>query len=246
MAKSVANIYFARFFRSNAGLLLIIDTDAFGMEFALQDVTILWERFNSMNTNRFNYGSADPSNWANSMQGTILVSTERLNGSAFEKSVVLLMQDDVRGTFGVALNKPAGANVRTAWEKLTGSEATGEQSIVAGGPLQGPVFALHQMPDLSDVEMPGGLYVSAQVDKLQQLMMQFEEPYRIVIGVAGWKPGQLDKEVDSGCWYKLPMDLETVFDDPEWMWDSCLQDYGLQQVVDMVGIDLIPDDPDLN
>ncbi len=199
-----------------------------------------------MDAKRFNYGSSEISQKPNTLQGTLLVSTERLQGSRFEKAVVLLMQDDKRGTFGVALNKLAEPQVRTAWEKLTGAESDDERVVVSGGPLQGPVFALHQIPDLSDVAMPGGLHVSAQVDNLQQLMMQFENPYRIVVGVSGWKPGQLMNEVNAGYWYVMPVDVETIFDDPKWMWEVCLHEYGRQQIADIVGEQHIPEDPDLN
>lgn len=198
-----------------------------------------------MNSNRFDFGKNDPIKASNTMQGTLLVASDRLNGSKFERSVVLLMQNDKRGTFGVALNKPANESVRNAWKEITGSEDF-DEAIVAGGPLQGPVFALHQVPSLSDVEMPGGLHVSAQVEKLQQLMDQYESPYRIYVGVAGWQPGQLDTELDSGFWYTLPLDIATIFDDPEWMWEMCIQEYGRQQIADIIGVDDLPDDPSLN
>ena len=199
-----------------------------------------------MDAKRFNYGSTDLSQNPGNLQGTLLVSTERLHGSNFEKAVVLLMQDDKRGTFGVALNKPAEPKVRNAWEKLTGSQSSDDQIVVSGGPLQGPVFALHQNPALSDVAMPGGLHVSAQIEKLQQLMLQFDDPYRIVVGVSGWKPGQLISEVNSGFWYLMPLDTEAIFDDPQWMWEICLHEYGRQQIADIVGEHNMPDDPDLN
>ena len=74
-----------------------------------------------MNAKRFNYGASQLDPAKNSLQGSFLMSTERLNGSPFEKAVVLLMQDDKRGTFGVALNKIANEQVRSAWQKLTGT-----------------------------------------------------------------------------------------------------------------------------
>lgn len=188
-----------------------------------------------------------PGSVSNSPQlGQLLVATEKNCNSRFERTVILLMQHDNRGSFGVALNKPAGPTIKQAWQKLTGADNVDDQIIVAGGPLKGPVFALHQIPDLSDAEMPGGLHVSAEINKLQQLMEQFENPYRIVVGVAGWKQGQLDAELASGNWYVMPMDAETVFDDPQWMWDYCLQECGRQQIADVLGNDLFPDDPSLN
>ncbi|MEM9413519.1 MAG: YqgE/AlgH family protein [Planctomycetota bacterium] len=201
-----------------------------------------------MDTNRFNFGADSSKLHSNpiSFCGQLLVSTERLNGTGFEKSVVLLMQDDQRGTFGVALNKPANQKVKNAWSKLTGSEVGDDFRIVAGGPLQGPVFALHQNENLGDVAMPGGLYISAQIEKVQQLVQQQDDPYRIFVGVSGWQPGQLESELNSGYWYSLPLDVETVFDDPEWMWDFCLQEFGRNQIEDIVGECNMPDDPAMN
>jgi len=199
-----------------------------------------------MSNNRFNFGSDQSRTGSTSLKGTLLVSTERMQGSRFEKAVVLLMQDDDKGTFGVTLNKPANKKVRQAWTKLTGESISDQQEIVAGGPLQGPVIALHQDPTMYDLEMMGGLYVSAKVDKLQQLTNQFDNPYRIIVGIAGWKPGQLSNEVNDGCWYLLPFDVDLVFDDPEWMWDFCMQECGRHQIADIVGHDNIPFDPSLN
>ncbi len=198
-----------------------------------------------MNSNRFDFGAnVAPSNESNNY-GAFLVATEKLTGSKFERSVVLLMQDDQRGTFGVALNKPANESVRTAWKQLTGAD-TSDAPLVAGGPLQGPVFALHQLPSLSDVEMPGGLHVSAQVENIQQLVEQYESPYRIFVGIAGWQPGQLQDELESGLWYSLPLDVATVFDDPDWMWEMCVQEYGRLQIEEIIGQEIWLDDPSLN
>jgi len=148
-----------------------------------------------------------------------------------------MMQHDNRGTFGVAVNKLATKKVAAAWQKLTGAEPIEDQLVVAGGPLQGPVIALHQLPELCDVAMPGGIFVAAQVEKLHELI-QHEDPYRIVVGIAGWQQGQLQQELNAGCWYVLPSDATTVFDEPDWIWESC--------IANLIGYDEFPDDPTLN
>ena len=107
------------------------------------------------------------------------------------------------------------------------------------------MIALHQVPDLCDVAMPGGIFVAAQIDKLHELI-KYEDPNRIVVGIAGWKHGQLQDELNSGCWYMLPSDAATVFEDPEWMWDFCIDECGRQQIADLIGNDEFPDDPTCN
>ena len=193
-------------------------------------------------TNRFQSEKFPASN---PFQGMLLVATPKLDETRFERSVVLLMQHDDRGTFGVAINKPANDSVKSVWEELTGAEPVEDQLVVAGGPLQGPVIALHQLKDLSDVAMPGGIYVSAQIEKLHELI-KYEDPYRIVVGIAGWQRGQLQEELSSGCWYVLPSDADMVFEDPEWMWEYCIDECGRQQIVDLIGGDWFPDDPTMN
>lgn len=191
---------------------------------------------------RFSFSERSPKNL---LQGKLLVATPKLDATRFERSVILLMQHDKRGTFGVAINKPATDQVRSAWEHLTGSDPAEDQMIVAGGPLKGPVIALHQVPDLCDVAMPGGIFVAAQIEKLNELA-RHEDPYRIVVGLAGWKNEQLKSELESGCWYMMQSDADTVFEDPEWMWDFCIDECGRHQIAELIGHNGFPDDPTMN
>ena len=93
--------------------------------------------------------------------------------------------------------------------------------------------------------MPGGIFVAAQVDKLNELA-KYEDPYRVVVGLAGWKNEQLKSELESGCWYIMQSDAETVFDDPEWMWECCIDECGRQQIANLIGGYNFPDDPSCN
>ena len=193
-------------------------------------------------SNRFSKTNLSPQK---GIQGKLLVATPKLDSTKFERSVILLMQHDDRGTFGVTINKPSTDRVKSAWENLTGAVPADDQLILAGGPLQGPVIALHQVPDLCDVAMPGGIFVAAQMEKLNELA-KYEDPYRIVVGLAGWKNGQLKSELESGCWYMMPSNADTVFEDPEWLWDFCLDECGRRQIADLIGHHGFPDDPSHN
>jgi putative transcriptional regulator len=180
------------------------------------------------------------------LAGKLLVATPKLAGTPFEQAVVLVMQHNQQGTFGVTLNRPADDSAVNAWQKLIGADADIDRNVVNGGPMNGPVFAIHESRSLSEMEMPGGIFVSAQVDKLRQLSSQFEHAYRIVLGVAGWQVGQLARELGDGYWYVMPADAEQIFDDPQWMWQRCIEQYGRTLLQDVVGIDGFPDDPSLN
>ena len=197
-------------------------------------------------TNRFE--PFDPSPFDHQSQvvpGTLLVASPALKGTAFSKTVVFVLQDNSEGTFGVVLNQPANEKIKCAWHKLIGSDAS-DRFIVQGGPIGGPVFALHQQQNLAEMEMPGGVFVSAESDKFQQLIDNDASSYRIVFGVAGWEGGQLREEIEAGLWFTLDGDAEQVFDDPTWMWEKSLRRYGQGLICDTIGIDQLPSSPLLN
>ncbi len=182
---------------------------------------------------------------SNDLRGKLLVAAPSLTGNIFEKSVVLILQHNSSGTFGVVLNRPANEEMRNEWESMTGQNAI-NRCIVDGGPVGGPVFAIHQQQSIAEVEMPCGLYVSADSDLLQQLTEQSDDRYRIVFGVASWSLGQLESEIESGIWFPLNARADDIFDDASWMWEKSLRRYGEQVTRDVLGLDRLPDNPNWN
>jgi len=80
-----------------------------------------------------------------------------------------------------------------------------------GGPLSGPVLALHGSMALAEAQTGAGIYVAAQKEHLEQLVREKTSQYRLIIGHAGWTAGQLDTEVDAGIWHVLPATADMVF-----------------------------------
>lgn len=179
------------------------------------------------------------------LRGKLLVAAPSLVGNAFEKTVVLVLQHNSGGTFGVVLNRPADEAMLSEWEAVTGRDPI-NRCCVHGGPVGGPVFAIHQQQVIGEVAMPCGLYVSADSELLQKLMEQDDDRYRIVFGIASWSIGQLDSEIDSGIWLPLNARADDVFDDPNWMWEKSLRRYGDQVMLDVLGITCLPDNPNWN
>ena len=180
-----------------------------------------------------------------SLLGKMLVATPALHENTFQKTVVLILQHNDKGTFGVVLNRPANDEMREAWENATGQNPY-EQCVVQGGPIGGPVFAIHQHESIGEVEMPGGLFVSADAQSLRQLTEQVDDRYRIVFGVASWQVGQLQSEIDDGVWYTVNAEPDEIFDDATWMWEKALRRYGEEVTCDVLGMDELPTNPSLN
>lgn len=53
-------------------------------------------------------------------------------------------------------------------------------------------------------------------------------PYRFLVGYAGWGAKQLDRELRSGAWLQMPLDLNLLFDTP-WpdMWSIAMSQFGI-------------------
>lgn len=181
----------------------------------------------------------------NGLKGKLLVATPALNGSPFQKTVVLVLQDNESGTFGVVLNRPAKEEMLDAWADLSGHYPD-DHCVVHGGPIGGPVFAIHQQASIAEVEMTKGLYVSADSNLLRQVTTECDDPYRIVFGVASWADGQLYQEIERGAWFTLNASPESIFDDAAWMWEKSLRRYGRELTRDVLGVRQIPSDPSLN
>jgi putative transcriptional regulator len=185
-----------------------------------------------------------------SLAGRFLVATPQLFGTPFAKSVVLVLQHNEQGTFGAVLNRPGGPDLIQAWDKMS-SVNIGADHLLAGGPIGGPVIAIHLEPEVGELEMPNGVFVSTEKEAIEHLsLLQSNDPrsaqFKIVFGVAGWKLGQLESEIDNGSWFTLGASAAQVFDDPNWMWEDSVRRYGQQVFCDLLGVDEILGDPHLN
>ncbi|MEM9943973.1 MAG: YqgE/AlgH family protein [Planctomycetota bacterium] len=171
--------------------------------------------------------------------GTLLVASPALENTSFRRSVVLVLQNNEEGIFGVVLNRRPNDKVMTAWHQIAGENDSAEK-VLQGGPIGGPVFTLHTDRNLAEHEVFQGVYVSkANRDHLEMFDDQKTE-YRVVFGLAGWKKGQLQEEVEQGVWLPLAGDQTLVFDDPELLWETSLIEFSRETLKDVLGLSGLP------
>ena len=186
-----------------------------------------------------------------SMLGKLLVASPRVPvGFPFTRAVILILQDSEEGVFGVVLNRPASPKMLMEWQKLAGKPTFAAEKLVAGGPVEGPVLAIHREQNLAEVEIKGGLFVSVQQDAIEQLSeMEFYEDdvsLRIVLGAVSWEHGQLENEIDNGFWFVTDGEPESVFSDPATLWKRSVRRYGADSIKQLTGIKQFPANPLLN
>lgn len=179
--------------------------------------------------------------------GRLVVATQGLVDPNFSHTVVLLLDHDADGAFGVVLNRPGAAPVTEAlapWAALTAEPPV----LFTGGPVQQDgVLALGRLR----VDEPGSAMPSAGQLRLAgvELVELTGDPalgaaryrgIRLFAGYAGWGPGQLEAELADGGWFVVdtePTDVLTA--DPGALWRIVLARQG--------GLFLtVAEDPSLN
>jgi len=160
--------------------------------------------------------------------GRLLVATPVLRSSPFERRVVLLLDHDADGSLGVVLNDPLEVPVHSvlpAW-----SESVSAPDVLFGG---GPVS--------TDAALAVGVLAAESAEPLgwRQMyervgLVDLDAPHEVVdgaviglrvfAGYAGWSAGQLEDEVEEGCWLVVDALQQDLLDgSPHDLWSRVLR-----------------------
>lgn len=181
-----------------------------------------------------------------SLTGKFLVASPQLGDPNFSQTVVLMIQHESQGALGLVLNRPSEKTVREVWEMIDKPPCESEQLVHIGGPVPGPLLALHTLRSCADQEVLPGLYVTAQENAFEELVNQSEEKYRLYSGHAGWAAGQLDGELKASGWLTTSATVDDVFSDYETLWKRMTSRIGIGILAPGVRPDQVPKDPGLN
>jgi putative transcriptional regulator len=109
-----------------------------------------------------------------------------------------------------------------------------------GGPLSGPVLAIHASQSLAEAQTGHGIYVAAQKEHLEQILLQNPSQYRLIVGHSAWGSGQLDAEIKAGAWHVLPATAELIFGTADDLWPLLIRRGTGSTLARLVGA---PDNP---
>jgi putative transcriptional regulator len=181
-----------------------------------------------------------------SLIGHFLVASRYLRDPNFAKSVVLMIHHNQEGAMGVVINRPSEKTVREVWEIIGNDACDNDEFIFIGGPVPGPILALHSIEAFSQHEVLPGLHVATHKDALDVIVRKKETSVRLYSGHAGWGSGQLEGELEAGGWLYTRATLEDVFADHETIWKTVTQRIGLEIMAPELDFEHVPPDPSLN
>ncbi|MBX3424376.1 MAG: YqgE/AlgH family protein [Pirellulales bacterium] len=181
-----------------------------------------------------------------SLAGKFLVASPHLKDPNFARTVVLMLRHNEDGALGVVLNRPGDKTVREVWELIDAAEVDCDDDMYLGGPVPGPLIAIHDQPDLADEEVLPGVFMSMQRDPIDALVRTPSAEFRLFSGHSGWGGGQLEGELELGGWLVDSASAEEVFGDFESLWRNVCKRIGRNIAAPGINPEAIPEDPELN
>lgn len=182
----------------------------------------------------------------NSLEGHLLVAAPELRDPNFARSVVLIIHHNSEGAFGLVLTQATNVSVEQVWSKVSESTCRTRDAIYRGGPVDGPLMALHADGDVGGNDVLPGVYYSVAAEHLESLITRNAQPARFFVGYSGWGEGQLEREMQAGGWLTAPARAEDLFQESEGFWEATLRRIAGQSVLKSMGIDEFPSDLSAN
>ena len=175
---------------------------------------------------------------------TLLLAMPQLRDPNFVRSVVLLCEHGAQGALGFVVNRPT--EVRAVDAVVLDPPASGDSGLMlwAGGPVESQrgFLLLGDDPGVADSErVAEGFHLTASVDVLRRLLTAAPADTalrraRLLLGYAGWGPGQLDAELTASAWLTAPTEPSLVFETPPAeMWERAIRGLGVDPMALQLG-----------
>ena len=170
------------------------------------------------------------------LTGELLVAMPGMGDPRFAHSVIFLTAHSEEGAMGLMVNKPAPElRLSDVLEQLVDDPPSKAKSLVVhfGGPVEtGRGFVLHSDEYRSAIEtlvVGSGIALTATRDILEDIAAgNGPEQAQLMLGYAGWGPGQLEGEIAQNGWLTCDATTDLVFGLPDAeKWEAALQSLGI-------------------
>ncbi len=170
------------------------------------------------------------------LTGKLLIAMPGIGDPRFGHSVIFLCSHDAEGAMGLIINKLApGVKLKTLFDQLDidAKRGPGRSRVYFGGPVETQRgFVLHSDEYISTVNslpVKPGFSMTATLDVLEEIAEgRGPEHYLVMLGYAGWGPGQLEAEIAENGWLTAEADPEMIFSSPpDDKWEAALASIGV-------------------
>jgi putative transcriptional regulator len=188
-------------------------------------------------------GIGDNSSKHGYLDGQLLIAMPVMEDPRFERSVIYLCAHSAEGAMGIMVNRPAGSidfpellvqlKIITKPEQIKLSEHAETLQVLQGGPVDtGRGFVLHSSDfyiENATLLIDDKICLTATVDILKAIAKGGGPKHAVLaLGYAGWRPGQLEAEIQDNGWLHCDADPDLIFgDDVEDKYSRALRKIGI-------------------
>ena len=158
-----------------------------------------------------------------SVKDHFLIATEKMKDDRFEKTVIIMLESDENGAWGIVINRRLGTmpiallidpslNTSEEREKLYKINIP----IFWGGPVDvKQIFILHTTEYQSDTTKNYGNISITQDYNILFDIAENKGPEKslVIFGYSGWGDGQLEGEMERDHWILSDIDLNIIFNE---------------------------------
>jgi putative transcriptional regulator len=162
----------------------------------------------------------------------LLLSMPQMSDPNFARTVILLCDYTEEGAFGLVVNRQMDDPAWTMVKTDPPVKVDPSLRLWIGGPVDpGRTWVLMseaQGPEDEQREICPGVLLSVSHElTLRLLQAPPSSRARLIVGYAGWGPGQLDNELAASGWLTTDVDPALIFNVPaEQMWETAIRRLG--------------------
>lgn len=169
-----------------------------------------------------------------SYKGKLLISTPDTTGDIFSRSVILIVEHNHEGAFGLILNK-RHRNISAKLETITGFEV----NIYEGGPVEtDKIFFIVKGSPITEnaLAINSNFYVSEDIETIFSALIEHSleaDQVKIFAGYSGWSSQQLENEIQRKFWTVVDdaYQLDYTSSTGETLWRQIMQNLGGQNLL---------------
>jgi len=169
-----------------------------------------------------------------SVKDHFLIATEKMRYNRFSETVIVMLESDKNGAWGLVVNKRIGTmpialliepslNTSEERDKLFKINIP----VFWGGPVGvKEIFILHSVEYKSETTKKYGSFSISQDYKILFDIAENKGPKKslVIFGYSGWDSGQLEGEMERDHWILSEIDLNITFDkDSNTKWEKAIK-----------------------
>ena len=165
-----------------------------------------------------------------SVKDFLLIATEKIKDSRFEKTVIIMLEHDKKGALGIVINKPLGKITLGSLINQVDDQSINKKElydikipIYWGGPVDdNKLLILHSKDYKNETTKEyNNLSTSSNLMTLVEIAEK-KGPKKslVVLGLAAWNIGQLDGEIELERWTLSESSIDLIFeveDNKKWL-----------------------------